>query len=837
MQPLLTLTIDGQTVSVPPGTTVLQAARSIGIEIPTLCYHAKMSLLGACRLCLVEIERMKAPQTACTTTVRPDMVVRTNTPDIIKARAGMLEFLLTNHPLDCPVCDAGGHCELQDAVFAHGPGVSRYVEDKREKSKELPLGPAVIMDEERCILCRRCVRFLEEWADEVQLGYFDRNRLTYVGTFPGQPLQGTFTGNVTQVCPVGALTSRVSRFEARPWELTELPSICGLCGVGCNLTTQVKSDVLRAVAGRENREVNDEWLCDKGRFAFAHAHGTDRLRTPMIRKDGQLQPAGWTEALELVASKLLSVLKENGPDAICALGSGAATNEANYLLQRLMRTAIGTNNVDAIGRLPDGAAPLDMKRLTQADLVLLVGVDLAEEAPIVELMLRHQATLRPLKVVQVAARRSALSKKHGFWISTKPGDEALVLNGLTHLLMRTERGKKAGAGKEMEDWASAYGPKQIEAATGVTLGALKSASEILDAAQNPVVLYGTGVFGQPALHAALTNIALLLSAVPACVAPEANSRGALDMGVTPSLLPGGQPLDDSRARDRFNKTWKGRLPAQSGLTALAMRDGLAQGRVKVAYIMRSDPAGQAPGWAAALEAGAFVVVQDLFLTETARRADVVLPSVSYAEDEGTMTSLSGRVQRVRQAVPWQGQARPDWAVLSELARAMKVELGFATAETVMREIARLAPPYAEHAWDQLGEIGKPARYADLPRRFARVEAEASPAAEQPGLALATGRLLFDGSTLLLQTPAFQEICPQPFLELNPRDAEALGVHDGQPATVKSARGSLIATTRFNDDLCPGCVYLPLQVRDVLVGPLMGDGPVTWVTVAPAKWKR
>ncbi len=301
MQEWITVTIDGQTVSVPPGTVILEAARSIGIEIPSLCYYAKLSKLGACRLCLVEVERMRGLQTACTTVVRPEMVVRTNTPEIIKARRGVLEFLLTNHPLDCPVCDKGGECELQELAFGYGPGESRYVEERRHKRKAVPLGPTIIMDEERCVLCRRCVRYLKEWADEPALDYMKRGCQTYVGTFEDTPLKGKFVGNVVDICPVGALTSRTSRFAARAWEYENTPSVCVQCGVGCNVTLGVKTDTLHRVTARLNPAVNDEWLCDRGRFAIDFVHGKNRLTSPLVRgEDGELAPASWEDALSLV---------------------------------------------------------------------------------------------------------------------------------------------------------------------------------------------------------------------------------------------------------------------------------------------------------------------------------------------------------------------------------------------------------------------------------------------------------------------------------------------------------------------------------------------------------
>jgi len=309
MEPSVTLTIDDRQVTVPEGTTVLNAAKALGIEIPTLCYYEKLAPFGGCRICLVEIEKMRGLQTACTTVARPEMVVRTTSPAVLKARKAMLEFLLTNHPLDCPVCDKGGECDLQDFVFKWGPTQSRYIEEKRHKRKAYALSPLIVKDEERCVLCRRCVRYLEEWADDLQLDYFERGRLTRVDTFAGQAFDSVFSGNTIDVCPVGALTSRVFRFRARAWEMEKVPSICAYCGVGCNITLDVKTNKLRRISPRQNPAVNDGWLCDKGRFAHQYIDSPERITRPLVRKDGELRPASWDEALNLVSQRLREIIQ------------------------------------------------------------------------------------------------------------------------------------------------------------------------------------------------------------------------------------------------------------------------------------------------------------------------------------------------------------------------------------------------------------------------------------------------------------------------------------------------------------------------------------------------
>jgi NADH-quinone oxidoreductase subunit G len=362
------------------------------------------------------------------------MVVYTNKPEIIKARRAMVEFLLTNHPLDCPVCDKGGECELQELSFHYGPGSSRFMEERRQKEKALPLGPTVIMDEERCVLCRRCARFMEEWTDDPELDLYERGARTVMTTFPGRVLGSHFSGNLTEICPVGALTSRVFRFKARSWEMARTPSVCSACGFGCNTALDTKARRLKRIVARPNPEVNDEWLCDKGRFADGFVHSANRLTQPLVRRDGQLQPASWDEALDLVASRLGELAQTATPDGVGGIGSARATCEANYLLQKVLRASVGTNNVDFVGRPLEGADPLpDLAAIHAADMVLLVGLDPAVDAPLLDLWLRREGLTRKVRVAAIDARRPD-SLRRGAWLPCRPGTEVAAINGIIHQL-------------------------------------------------------------------------------------------------------------------------------------------------------------------------------------------------------------------------------------------------------------------------------------------------------------------------------------------------------------------------------------------------------------------
>ncbi len=812
MEPLVTLTINDQEVTVPAGTLVLEAAKSIGIEIPTLCYHEKLLPLGGCRLCLVEIEKMRGLQTACTTPVREGMVVHTNTPEVIKTRKGMLEFLLINHPLDCPVCDKGGECTLQDWAFKYGATESRFVEEKRRGRKAYAISPLIVKDDERCVLCRRCVRFLEQWADEAQLDYFERGQRSRVDTFAGRPLDSIFSGNIMDVCPVGALTSRVSRFQARSWELEHTPSICPYCGVGCNVTLDVKMNKLRRIVARENAEVNDQWLCDKGRFGHAFVHSPNRLKTPLIKRGDKLEPATWQEALTLVSQRLSEITKESGPESVGGIGSTRTTNEANYLFQRFMRAVVGTNNVDHIGRMPDGARPLSsLAEVGNADVILLLGVDPIKEAPIVELLIRRAVLTKGTKIIVANPRRIALNRYGGPWLAYKPGSEVALLNGLV---------KRETSNVKRET-------SVVEEVTGVPSETLNQAAEILAQAERVLIICGPSSNIQYPIPntQSLTN-----SAGPYYLAADCNSLGALDMGIAPHLLPGRQSITDDETCKRFGRRWGAKLSSEAGLSADEMLEAAIEGKLKALYVMKPDPAtliGKD-----ALEKLDFLVVQDLFVTETAQLADVVLPAASFAEMEGTFTNLAGRVQRVRKALRPPGEAKPDDQILAELAKAMDSNLGHASAGAVMAEIAKLAPMYRDVGYRDLGEGGLPR--AEEPREpSAPVKAEYEPPASDEAypLSLVTGRLLYDGGIRLGQSEIMRQFVPEPFVEINPADAQELGIADGAAVTVASSKGALKLVAKISEDTRPGCVFVPHSFAVAPVSALLDkEAAITWVKV-------
>jgi NADH-quinone oxidoreductase subunit G len=840
---LVHLTIDGQDVSCPEGSTVYEAATSAGIHIPTFCHHEKLVPVGACRMCLVEIEGMVALQTSCTTLAREGMVVNVHTSETaVKARRANIEFLLTNHPLDCPVCDKGGECPLQDQALQDGPGSSRYVEEKRHKLKRYPLGEFIVLDQERCVLCWRCIRFLDEWADEHQLDLFGRGADTRLITFDNRPLRSKWQGNTIELCPVGALTNRSFRFEARVWELTNTPSICSLCSIGCNLLLGVKNNELRRITPRENLQVNDVWICDKGRYGHAFVDDSQRLRTPLIRREGELQPATWDEALDLVARRLNETVTKEGSEAVAGLGSAGVTNEDNYLFQRFLRAVLHSNNVDHLGRLPARAAPLSaLPSVENGDVILLLGCDPSTEAPLLELWIKKAVLRNGAKVVVANPWQIELGRYEGPWLSYRPGSGLVLLNGLVRALLEAGLEDKAAAGRitnleELHDQLRSYAPASVERATGTPAAALVAAAQILAQARRPIVLYGqTWLWeaarrdGAAAALEAAANLGLLLGGAGASLVPsEANARGALQAGVAPGLYPGRQPVGDNQARSRLASFWGSGLSPVAGLDFEGLLAAAREERLAALWIMASDPVHECPQIADALERIPFLVVQDLFLTETACLADVVLPAASAAETEGTTINLTGRVQALRSGLRPPGEARPHWRIITDLARRMvepkqQRNWSFSSPAEVLAEMVRVVPGWRALDSAALAGEGWQREPPQGPGRRAFVPQEQQPVAADDDfpLILCPGRRLYDRSQLLRASEPIQAVVPPAYVTIHPADARRWGLGDGDAVTIVSRAGEVPASLRVAPEVVPGIAFAPLHLSDPPLGQLWG----------------
>jgi NADH-quinone oxidoreductase subunit G len=742
---LVHLTIDGQPVTVPKGTLIWAAARKLGIEIPIYCYHPKMPPLGACRMCFVEVEKMPKLQTACTTVCTEGMIVRTDTPAVKKARRGILEFLLINHPLDCPICDKGGECDLQDFTLRHGPGASRFDVTKRHFIKPIPVSEQVLLDRERCILCQRCVRFCQDVTMENGLIMMNRGYRMEVGVEPEHPWDSIFSGNTVEMCPVGALTAKSFRFRARPWELKKTPSICPNCSVGCNARVDVRVDKVLRLMSRANDNVDDGWLCDRGRWGCEYVNSPERLHTPLVRRNGTLVPTTWDDALDTVAYRLREVAQRHGPGAVGGIGSTHVTNEEAYLFQKLLRTGLETNNIDHYhgnftARTPEGLPWVwsdSIAGLEQASHILLIAADPYHRQPVLDLRIK-KAYREGAKILLVNDGDLRLDRFAALKVRYRPGTLQHVVRALLHVIIsenlyigassvhnhrQQEQHEQKPAPTDGDNarldrvrkTVHSVTPESVAQITGVPAETLRQLARAIagvgesSAVASPasvrphgvVLLYdemATRAPGGETLAQDLFDLALLtgnFGRPGAGVGPlfeDNNSLGARDMGVLPDSLPGYRPLDDAEARSRLGTIWGVRPPDWEGQDYAAM----LRGGVKALYVMGANPARhlQELGDGATLDGLEFLVVQDIFLTETARHADVVLPALSFAEKDGSFTNTDRHVQAVHQALRPLPGARSDWQILQAIAQRWGLEWNYRTPRQVFAEIARATPIYS-----------------------------------------------------------------------------------------------------------------------------------------------
>lgn len=846
MTDLVNLTIDDRPLAVPKGTLVVDAAAKLNIEIPVFCSHPKLDPVACCRMCLVEISGPRGPmlQTACSVPVAEGMVVKTNTPQVQATQEATLGFILLNHPLDCPICDKGGECPLQDQTIRYGSGISQLVEPKRRKQKHYMISDTIVLDQERCVVCWRCIRYLEEWEDKPQLGLFERGGETIIDIQPGKPVDAKTGGNIIDICPVGALTNGVARFGYRPWEIERTASICTHCSVGCNVRMDSRTHSLRRVVGRENMAVNDQWLCDKGRFAFAWVNHEERLTTPLVRKNGELVPASWGEALKLVAEKLQSIKAQHGADAIGGIGSAKLSNESNYLFQRFFRQIVGANNLDHrdggdVAALPTGMPALANVMKPQygpnpkVDTILLFGIDPSEELPVLDLHLKRAVRRGNAKLIIAHPRKVELTRYKGPFLNYKPGSEVTLLNGLTKAAQAAVENKSADVEKLVADVTD----DALRNLCGVDPAEVQKAAELLAKSQNALIIYGPqaarGAAGQQVVNG-LTNLALLTGHYERLgyVGLEANSQGCRDMGLLPNRLPGHAAVDDAAVRQRTKSLWSGDIPAKAGKGYRQMLDAAGSG-IKAMYIMGANPATERPAWNASLDQLDFLVVQDLFLTETAQKADVVLPALSWAETDGTFTNLERRVQRAPKAVNnTQTKAAADWMIIAHLATQMGARWQYADAQSITQEISKIVPLYDGLNWAALGDQGAQWDAAKARPRPAYRKAEQPTLAQdsEHPLTLVGGTLLFDNGNLFSLTTQMQNIAARAVVAINPTDSAKFGVSDGATVKVQSAHGELSLAVKVDAQVKPGTVWIPESLAGAPVGALLNGSDVAFVNI-------
>jgi NADH-quinone oxidoreductase subunit G len=780
----VTLVVDGREVTSPEGTMLVDAAKYGDVEIPVFCYEPKLGEpVGACRMCLVEIEGMPKLQTACSTPVRDGMVVYTQTDRVKEAQNAVVEFLLINHPLDCPVCDKGGECPLQDIAMGWGPGKSRFTDPKRHFQKPLELSPLVAIDRERCILCYRCVRFSQEVAEDEQLQLLERGDKTFVGTFDERPYIAPFHGNIIELCPVGALTSYTYRFRARPWDIEQAGSVCTLCPSQCNVGFTVRDERVLRVNARDNADVDDGWLCDKGRFAFQMFNSAERITQPMVRAgDGSLSPISWDDAVKRVADAI-----RNAGQNAAALVGGVTSNEEGWLVQRIVRAG-GSSNVDCspnpvdpaqLGELSRSDHGSRMSDLDNADAILVVGVDPLHEMPILDLRIRKAVRRSRAKLVVASERPTTLDGGADEAVRYAPGDAASFLGAL--------------AGALGADGFNADGPFKEDA---------EAIAQTLRDAPDQAIVWGERLWRSPgaveALHACAHALDMHKRIGPGLleVPEESNTRGLREVGCLPGATPGLQPTDP-------------------GHGSAQIKEGLADHQLGAFLLVNADPVRTHPdsdGWRRALS-GSFVVSIASFEDESTRLADLVIPAENHAEKEGTVTHPEGRLQRLRRNVPLPEGMIPGWRFLDAVATELGVGIDAEAPADVFGALTNEVAFYEGLTYEEIGGTG--IRWGDRPQGQSWTPASApegmsaGAASETPqrdGLLLGTYRDLW-AADVTKRNPALRFLMPKQKLELAAKDAEGLDLSNGDAVTVAVNGHSLEAIVAIRERMREGAAFL------------------------------
>jgi NADH-quinone oxidoreductase subunit G len=835
MADLVTLSVDGQKVSVPKGTLAIEAATQNGIDVPRFCYHPKLSAVGMCRMCLGEvgmpkmnpdktpalnedgtpqIAMMPKPQTLCTTQAAEGMVVFTETEAVKKMQHGIMEFFLANHPLDCPVCDKGGECMLQDQAMGYGAGHSRVGDMyafRKDLAKDFPLSPLVTLDQERCIQCARCTRFCDEIANDHVLGLMERGSHTLIGTLSDPPLDTKFSGNTIDICPVGALTSRAFRFRSRVWELQNVPTVSMADGCGTNIFVGTRNEYLVRVIPRANESINECWISDKDRFGLEYADNDARLTFPLVRRNGTLSPATWDEALQLVADKLKSTAKEK----IAAVGGAKLTNEGALAMARLFGEVVNTPNIDHEWRRTlstPGNPPANFyEELEEADAIVVIGANPNEELPILDLRIKKAAFQKKANLITVGNAKTALDALAKHVLRVNEGSKAATLHALAKLVHqswndepeKTEMLQQLDMQSGARNWLDSLGPYssgKVAESAGVDESTLRAAAEAIANSEKLFLLVGADVNDE--VLAASQNLAALKNRGDYVVVlqSEANAVGALRAGL---------------------------VPREGGKTGEEILEGAANGEIEVLFLAATNPFNGGRDFAvaqSALEKTPFVVVQTLFENEVTAFADVVLPAASFLEQDGTTTNFAGRVQELNQvfrprerrddAGHTLSACAPDWMIFTKLALLLGADWPYKSVAdwTAQNPLLPAALPGATNFAIASGQVGR-----------------AGTLSSGGALRLLTGNLLYDGGESFVHSSRLGLVVPEPFIKINRADARKLGIENRALVEIKTNKGSAKVRAKVGREVKEGTAWLPWRLKDVRANALL-DGESTLVTI-------
>ncbi|MBI5026869.1 MAG: molybdopterin-dependent oxidoreductase [Nitrospirae bacterium] len=849
---MITVTINGKDIKLEKPVTVFQAARQAGIKIPALCYHEELEQWGGCRLCLVEIEKMPKLQAACTAMVADGMVVRTESEIISKVRRGILEFILINHPLDCPYCDKAGECELQDLVHQYGATAGRYTEPKMKIRQSFD-DPILSRNMERCIVCTRCVRMCDGVQGASAIYVISRGNHSVVEPFSGGRYDCEYCGNCLTVCPVGAILSRLYLHSYRPWQIDrEVETICGYCGVGCTLTIQVRSESINRIIPKfDGRGVNRGLLCSRGRFGYEFVDSPDRLTKPLIRIETRdkrqetskynnsslekslvtrhsslFREVSWDEAIGFVAKRLKEIKDNYSGDAIGGIASARCTNEDNYVFQKFMRAVLSTNNIDSTARLGYAGAQRFLEDvlgqgitsniipgLKNSDTIFVLGGDPTAVNPILGLQIRAAAK-NGSKVIIIGSARG-LEKCKSLTIIPPLYQEADVLERLLKEIVEVKglRGEK----QAIENWIKTITPNSELPGLAPRSGAgqtpnLADIKEMLLKGQSIAIVLGREVVQRSDGHrtlAAVAGLTYILEARLYLLSERPNEQGLMDAGCLPDMLPGFRHVGIGNFRRRFDEAWGVSIPEREGMSLMEMIEAVDRGSLKALYVMGENPVFNLPNSAFvenALKKLDFLVVQDIFLTETAKLADVVFPTLSWSEKDGTYTNLERRIQRLRRAVMRDGME--DWKIISEISKRLKHPMLYASAEDVFNEISELSPLYYGLTYKEIdsGKAIWPYRGEPLRGEVREVATVKGPGRLFSGkLYLSIEKPLFHSGTLSRRAGILRQIYPDSLLKIAPEEAARLGLSSGQKVRVSTKLSSMEMVIDIDPALPEGIV--------------------------------